>query len=303
MPGSRTFKKVLRHPARFSLRVLKGFRANQGMLLSGAVAYYILLSIIPLFTLLLVALSHIVEEARLLSTLARYLEVVLPGGESQQVVSQIATFLTYRDVLSWVLVGVLLFFSSMAFTMLENAMSVIFFHRVAIQRRHFLVSALIPYCYILFLGLGFLVVTFIASALATVEGRHLELFGQNWSLEGLSGGLLYLLGLGGQILILTSIYLVMPVGNLSLRHALIGGITASILWEITRHALVWYFSTLSFVNVVYGSLATVIVALLSLEIAGMILLLGAQVIAEYERFDEENRNAILGLRTESLSNT
>ena len=80
-----------------------------------------------------------------------------------------------------------------------------------------------------------------------------------------------------------AIYLVMPVGKLSLRHALIGGITAALLWEITRHILVWYFSTLSLVNVVYGAFATVIIILLSLEAGAIILLLGAQVIAEYER--------------------
>ena len=49
--------------------------------------------------------------------------------------------------------------------------------------------------------------------------------------------------------------------------------------------LVWYFSTLSQVNVVYGSLTTAIVVLLSLEIAATLLLLGAQVISEYERID------------------
>ena len=90
-----------------------------------------------------------------------------------------------------------------------------------------------------------------------------------------------------EILLLTSIYLVMPVGRLSLRHALIGGITAALLWEITRHILVWYFSTLSLVNVVYGTFATVIIILLSLEAAAIILLLGAQVIAEYERIGKE----------------
>jgi uncharacterized BrkB/YihY/UPF0761 family membrane protein len=74
------------------------------------------------------------------------------------------------------------------------------------------------------------------------------------------------------------------VGQLSLRHALVGGIAAGILWEAMRHLLVWYFSSLSLVNVVYGALATAVVALLSLEAAGLILLLGAQVIAEYERF-------------------
>ena len=95
--------------------------------------------------------------------------------------------------------------------------------------------------------------------------------------------LLYLLGLAGEIFVLTSVYLVMPVGRLAWRHALIGGIAAALLWEITRHVLVWYFTTLSQVTVVYGSLTTAIVVLLSLEIAATLLLLGAQVISEYER--------------------
>ena len=90
---------------------------------------------------------------------------------------------------------------------------------------------------------------------------------------------------------LTSVYLVMPAGRLDWRHALIGGVTAALLWEITRHVLVWYFATLSQVNVVYGSLTTAIVVLLSLEIAATLLLLGAQVISEYERIGAPGRAA------------
>ena len=90
---------------------------------------------------------------------------------------------------------------------------------------------------------------------------------------------------------LTSIYLVMPVGRPKLRHALIGAVTAAVLWEITRHVLVWYFATLSQVSVVYGSLTTAIVVLLSLEIAATALLLGAQVISEYERVGKGERPA------------
>ena len=66
-------------------------------------------------------------------------------------------------------------------------------------------------------------------------------------------------------------------------HALIGGATAALLWEVTRHVLVWYFSTLSQVSVVYGSLTTAIIVLFSLEIGATLLLLGAQVISEFER--------------------
>jgi len=61
-----------------------------------------------------------------------------------------------------------------------------------------------------------------------------------------------------------------------------------LLWELTRHFLIWYFSTLSFVNVIYGTLATAVVILLSLEAAALILLLGAQVIASYERLGVED---------------
>ena len=73
------------------------------------------------------------------------------------------------------------------------------------------------------------------------------------------------------------------LGKIALKHALAGGVTAALLWEGARHLLVWYFSTLSLVNVIYGSLATAVVALLTFEVAGIILLFGAQVIAEFER--------------------
>jgi membrane protein len=273
---------VVTHPRAFTLRVLRAFRANQGLLLAGAVAYYTLLSIVPLLILMVIALSQIIDQAELLATLGRYLEWLIPG-QSNAVIGELASFLDHRGVIGWVLLVTMVFFSSLAFTVLENAMSVIFLHRVAIRRRHFLVSAVIPYCYIVFLGLGLLLMTLVSGSLQAVGAESIDFLGLRWSLRGISGALLYVLGVMGEIFVLTSIYLVMPVGRPSWRHALIGGITATVLWEITRHVLVWYFGTLSQVSLVYGSLTTSIVVLLSLEIAATLLLLGAQVIAEYER--------------------
>lgn len=280
-------RHVLTHPGGFALQVLRGFRANQGLLLAGAVAYYALLSIVPLMIVTVIALSHFIDEAELLETLGRYLEWLIPG-QSKAIVGELGSFLTHREVVGWVLLATLLFFSSLAFTVLENAMSVIFFHRVAIRRRHFVVSALLPYFYILFLGVGLLLVTLVSGSLQAMGQESVYFLGWEWSLSGVSGVLLYLLGLAGEILVLTSVYLVMPVGRLSVRHALIGGVTAALLWEITRHLLLWYFATLSQVSIVYGSLTTAIVVLLSLEIAATLLLLGAQVIAEYERVDDND---------------
>lgn len=282
--------EALKHPWALALQTLKSFRANQGLLLAGAVAYYALLSLVPLLILTVIALSHIIDQAELLHTLGRYLEWLVPG-QSTAIVSELENFLEHRHVIGWVLLLTMIFFSSLAFTVLENAMSVIFFHRVAIRRRHFLISALLPYCYILCLGLGLLLVTLVSGGLQAMGRESVEFLGRTWSLRGISGVLLYLLGVGGEILLLTSVYMVMPVGRLSLRHALIGGVTAGLLWELTRHVLVWYFATLAQVSVVYGSLTTAIVVLFSLEIAATFLLLGAQVISEYERLGKGNQEA------------
>jgi membrane protein len=44
---------------------------------------------------------------------------------------------------------------------------------------------------------------------------------------------------------------------------------------------------MSQIQVVYGSLTTAIAVLLSVEIGALVLLMGAQVIAEYERISRE----------------
>jgi YihY family inner membrane protein len=196
---------------------------------------------------------------------------------------QVRAFLEHRKVVGIIGFIGMLVFSSTAFSMLENAMSVIFFQRVSIQRRNFVVSAIIPYVYIFLMGLGIVLVSFVVGAIETLESRHLTILGWSLNLGGATGVALYILGIVGEVLMLTSVYLVMPVVRVRFRHALIGGITAAVIWEITRRVLVWYYAVESTVNLIHGPFATVVVALLSIDIVALTLLLGAQVIAELER--------------------
>jgi YihY family inner membrane protein len=290
----------LRGPGRlfsFLMNVLRSFKRNQGLLLCGAVAYYTLLSIVPMSILALIGMSHFVEEEQVVHTLSIYLEMIIPGYAAT-LTEQARVFLEHRVVIGAIGLLVMLFFSSIAFTVLENAMSVIFYHRVRLKRRHFLVSTLIPYVYIFVMGLGIVLVSFITGAIETVEKRQLILFGWTLGLEGISGVVLYILGILGEVLLLTSLYLVMPVGRITFRRALIGGVAATILWEITRRVLVWYYTVISMVNLIYGSFATAVVALLSTEAIALILLLGAQVIAVLERTtDESGKEDLCGFET------
>ncbi len=289
MPSRRsTWRAVANQPWRFVAQVLIAFRKNQGLLLSGALAYYMLLSIIPLFTVLLLMLSHFFDKATLLITLQRYIGIIIPG-DSSPVRDQVRNILEHREVAGWIVLGAMLFFSSLAFSILENAMSIIFVHRVKDRKRPFWISFSLPYLYIFLVGLGFMLMTIIAGLLQSMSNNQILLLGIDWKLNHVAVVLLYLAGFGGLVLVLASIYLVLPPkGNITPRHALVAAVTVGILWEVTRHVLVWYFSTMSVVGVVYGSLATTIIGLLSLEIAAILLLLGAQVIAEYERIENGN---------------
>jgi len=96
---SARIRYVLDRPWRFAGQVVAGFRANQGFLLAGAVAYYTLLSTIPMFALILVLLSQFRETPALLTALQEYLVLVAPG-QAEALVAQISVFLD-----NWKVVG------------------------------------------------------------------------------------------------------------------------------------------------------------------------------------------------------
>jgi len=283
---SKTVLKLVRHPLEFTLQTLRGFHKNQGLLLAGAIAYYTLLSLLPFLILLVIVLSHFVDQQELFRVMTPYLEWLVPS-QSRALLDDVSRFLENQIQIGAVLLITMLFFSSLAFSVIEKSMLVIFMHHKVSNKRHFLVSAILPYCFFALLCLALLLVTAGSLFLHAMAQQSIHLFGRDWSLQGLSGVLLYFLGLSLKIGILTSIYLIMPIKQLSVSHALIGGIAAALLWECIHYLLIWYFTSISNASIVYGSLTTSVIALLSMEIAAALLLLGAQVISEYERLEKE----------------
>ncbi len=278
-------RQVLQHPAAFLLAVGQGFFRNQGLLLAGAIAYYALLSAVPLLALAVIVISHALPAADLLEFFGRYLEWLVPS-QSRAVLADVGALLENRAALGWLLLASMIFFSSLAFSVLEKAVGIIFAHRAARQKRAFLVSAVLPYCLVLALGLALLILSGAALAVERLAEGDFHFLGRAWSLGAFSGPLLYGLGFAFEALLLAGLYLALPVGGLRLSHAALGGMAAAVLWEFLRRGLGWYFVHLSRAGLVYGSLTTAVVVLFSLEIAATVLLLGAQVIAEYEKIAE-----------------
>ncbi|WP_416140257.1 YihY/virulence factor BrkB family protein [Halomonas sp. HK25] len=280
---------LLPRVAIFLWRVFTAFLRNRGILLAGGVGYNILLSIVPLFALLVVLLARVVDETHLLGVLSVQAQHLAPA-HAEVLLDAVRALLDTREVIGILGFPVLLLFSSFAFRMLEDALAIIFHAPDTHQHgRSAWVSVLLPYAFMVVLGAGLMALTLLVTLASSLNALWLALFDRELPMAGLSGPVLNLASFLGVFLLFSAIYKVLPVVQVALRRAVIGGLVAALLWEGVRLLLVYYFANISFVNAVYGSLATLIVVLLSLEVGAIILLLGAQVIAELER------NARLGL--------
>lgn len=267
---------------RFLIRVYQEFYSNQGFLLSGAVAYYTLLSIIPMALLFIIGLSSFVSED--------YLIVLLRGalgafGESQadMIAKQVEVAYLHRDRIGLIGLISLLLFSGLAFRTLQTAIASIFAAGSNETNRATWLRWLIPYCYVLGLAISFTLITMVAGFIDVFAGQEFTIFERTISFENFGSHLLSVAIVFGEVVLFSLIYQALPAQPVLWRHALIGGLVATLLWEITRRVVIWFSTTISTIDVLYGSFAVLITLLVALEAAAIILLFGAQTIALYNQ--------------------
>lgn len=272
-------RQVLGHPVEFVLQVWRAFKLNGGLLLASAVAYHTLLSLIPILVLVVTGLSGWLDPKTVEEGVRKFLEMVAPT-QIEPVLKQLTGFRSRLGVIGLFGFTVLVVFSSMAFSTLGKALAVIF--RVGSGKvvRKPWVSLLLPYAFVLFIGLAVLAVTLLLAAMESLQATPAA----QW-LPG-TGAVASIAGFLGEVILFTLVYFVLTPVKVRLRHAFVGAIAAAMLWELMRYLLVWYFTSLSTVNVIYGTFATALVIVLSLEVAVTILLFGAQVIREYGQLEE-----------------
>ncbi len=75
------------------------------------------------------------------------------------------------------------------------------------------------------------------------------------------------------------LYIVMPNSPIKWRYALIGGIIAAILFEITKRAFSLFVLNFNNYEIIYGALATLPIFLIWIYLSWLVTLLGAEVVA------------------------
>ena len=94
-----------------------------------------------------------------------------------------------------------------------------------------------------------------------------------------------------QLVAFLLLYLVMPNVTVKLRHAFIGALVASSLFELTKKGFALYVVNFKSYEIVYGALATLPIFLLWIYLSWVIALIGAEVVAVMqERYAKDQPN-------------
>jgi YihY family inner membrane protein len=267
-------------PVQFGIQVISRFVENQGMLLASALAYHILLSIIPFALLVLIGLSHLMPVEQL----SEYLHEIMSGfgpAAASFIVEQTQNAYEKREALGITsMIGLTIFFVS-AFRSVRGALNQMFSGLINYEEPVLWIRILLPYLYAVVLASGIVVITLFAGLLDATVPEQWVFFGHVLPVASISEVTLRIMIILAEMMLFALIYKVFPHVYVKWKHAFIGGLAATLLWELARYIVVWFSGTLSVANLLYGGFAVLITMLIALEAAAVILLLGAQTIAVY----------------------
>ena len=293
MPGNAKHKyQEFKHP-RFLLATardilfdaIKNYRNNGDTNQAAAISLYGILSLIPLFILTLIVAD------KFFGSYPNIQREVIEGMQgfnpffSETLLKQLGRLEQKKQVLGWLGILSLIWFSAMIFRSVETAMTIIF-HSPA--KRNYLLSRLLA---ISMIPTGWAVC--IVSIRITYISMNLAK--QSMLSSGLifppffHGGLIrYVLPYLIMVTFFTIVYKVLPKVKVDLDSAFAGAAVFSALMEIAKHFFTWYVSNYTHYNIIFGSLETVVILMIWVFYMALIFLFCAEIISSYQR-----RNLIL----------
>ncbi len=249
--------------------LLQRFLADRGANNAAALTYTTLFAVVPMMTVTFSMLSAIPAFQDTGEQIQSFIfrNFVPSAGETLQ--QYLRDFTTQARQLTWIGVVIL---AATAFWMLvtiEKAFNTIW--RVHQPRRG--VSSFLLYWAILsmgpiLLGGGFAISTYIAS-LSLISGPDALLGVQT---------LLKFMPLLFSVAAFTLLYATVPNARVPIRHALLGGLFAAVLFEVAKMLFGLYVRLFPGYQLIYGAFATVPLFLLWIYLSWLIVLFGAEVV-------------------------
>ncbi len=257
---------------------LTSFFRNECFYLAASIAYFLIVSLVPLGLLIVAFFGYMLGGNQelyrfLLSKLIGFFPAVTSG-----ITNELRNLITYKGI-SMITFFIYGFLALQLFYSVEHAMNVIF--KVP-KKRHFLLS-LFWTIFIVTLVIIFWLLSFTVSSIAGVFRQHpMNVFGIQ---IGYRAAILlkYVAPFVLVLLTFTTVYKIVPRVKVSLRDAFSGALLVTVMWELAKHFFTWSVKNIAFIGTIYGSLTTFILFLLWMYYLSCLFLLGGEFVNNISR--------------------
>ena len=266
--------RPLRATLRVAWRAFLRFQDHHGPDRAAAVAYYTLLSLVPLL-IFLISLGMAVLgsfDAAFQGSMLLVRGVVIHLSPAS--VEALRTFVTQASRFHWPGLLLLAWTSRRIFASLFSALETVF----GVPGRSFAKHNLVALSMVMLAGMALLFTMAFTTLAATSEGLMLRLRSAG-ELQGLGLLISTVLPVAVTFLFFFLVYRFVPRKATTGRHAAVGAILATTLWETAKSGFAYYIRNVAQYSGIYGTLEGIIVLALWLEISVSIILYCGEVVA------------------------
>jgi len=256
-------------------------------LMAAAISFYAILSLIPLFLLLISLLGFVLHSSEKASSSAYFLLVKTLPLSTATSFKLLFRLIEKRGVFGLFGILGLTWAATRIFSVIEQALNVVW--KVNRGRRYFhskfLSVILVPTSLaIVVLSLGMTSLYAFAKRM-TLPFVHLRLSDAPF----IANLFAILIPVFLSLLLFFLLYKFIPYRKISNFSAFIGALSSALLWEIAKHLFDIYIKSYAGVEKVYGSFGTIVILFFWIYYSAFILLIGAEVGVNFEILRGKNK--------------
>ncbi len=262
---------VLREAAEFVAATARHFVENRSLQTAGSLTFTTLLALVPLITVALALTTAFPVFDETIGALQAYLVAhFLPDASGVEMIAdQIAAFTAKAGRLTAIGLGFLAITAIMLMLTIDQVLNRVF----RVQRRRPLAQRLLMYWSVL--TLGPILIGGSISMTSFLVGASLGVL----DLGAFTEAALRLLPFLFTWAAFTWVYILVPYRRIELAHALVGGLVASVIFELAKRGFALYVASFPTYSMIYGAFATLPIFLLWLYVSWLVVLLGATITA------------------------
>jgi membrane protein len=269
------------------------FERNNGWLLTSALAYFIVLSFIPISLIILTSISYILPSEKALPFYIEKIRFFVPKNVNiEEIFKSIIVVLEDKRYLGFIAIPVLFWLASLIFDVIEEVLALAF--KVE-KKRPFWKAKLIHFIALFIIGIVMAIFAIISTIFALISNSgiidtiynkisHIKILGLDIKLFALISKLINIaLSFLTTIIVFYSMFKFLPTKNISNNSLIKGAIFSAIAFEIAKYIFSFYIGNINNFRWLFGQIATFAIILVWSFYASLVFVVGAFVSALFEK--------------------